>query len=53
MKSYTFLFWAYAVVWVGIAGYLLAVFARIRRVDRRLDTLERELAQRRGQQTGS
>ena len=46
MKSYTFLFWAYNVVWLGLAGYLLMLFTRVRRVDRRLEGLERELAKR-------
>ncbi len=41
MKSYAFLFWAYNVVWLGLAGYLLFVFLRVRGVDRRLDALER------------
>jgi len=25
VKSYAFLFWAYNVVWIGIAGYLLCL----------------------------
>ena len=43
MKSYWFLFWAYNVIWLSIAGFLLLVFLRMRRVDRRIDGLEREL----------
>jgi CcmD family protein len=42
LKSYAFLFWAYNVVWIGIAGYLLCLGFRLRRIDRRLDNLERE-----------
>jgi CcmD family protein len=42
VKSYAFLFWAYNVVWIGIAGYLLCLGFRLRRIDRRLDNLERE-----------
>ena len=42
MQSYTFLFWAYNVVWIAIAGYMLYTFLKVRRVDRRLDVLERE-----------
>ena len=41
MKSYAFLFWAYNVIWLGLAGYLLLIFLRVRRVDRRLEALER------------
>ena len=43
MKSYVFLFWAYNVIWLSLAGYLLHLLLRVRRVDRRLDDLEREL----------
>lgn len=41
MKSYNFLFWAYNVVWLGIAVYLLWIWLGVRRVERRLDALER------------
>ena len=43
MKSYDFLFWAYTVIWAGIAGFLLFVLMRLRRTERRLDRVEREL----------
>jgi CcmD family protein len=43
MRSYDFLFWAYNVIWLGIAGYVLFTFLRVRRLDRRLDLLEREI----------
>jgi CcmD family protein len=43
LKSYAFLFWAYNVIWIGLAAYIALLFARIRRVDRRLVGLEREL----------
>jgi len=53
MKSYAFLFWAYNIIWLGIATYLLLLFLRIRRVDRRLDGVERELNERgRGEPAG-
>jgi CcmD family protein len=42
VKSYAFLFWAYNVVWAGLAGYLLWLIVRLRRVDRRIAALERE-----------
>ncbi|MDB4324829.1 CcmD family protein [bacterium] len=42
MQSYTFLFWAYNIVWASIAGYMLLMFLRVRKLDRRLDALERE-----------
>ena len=44
MKSYDFLFWAYAVIWSGIAGFLLFVLLRLRRTERRVERVERELA---------
>jgi len=49
VKSYAFLFWAYNVIWIGIAGYVWLVFARVRRLDRQLTELESEL-QRRGEE---
>jgi len=42
LKSYEFLFWAYNVIWLGLAGFLLYVFIRTRRVDRRLGRHEGE-----------
>jgi len=44
MKNYAFLFWAYLVIWLGLAGFLLGTLVRMRRVDERLDRLEHELA---------
>ena len=32
--------------WIGLAAYVVLLFARIRRVDRRLQGLERELGDR-------
>lgn len=43
MKSYDFLFWAYNVIWLVIAGYLLLMMVRMKRLDKRLGRLEREL----------
>ena len=43
MRSYDFLFWAYTVIWTGIAGFLLFLLLRLRRTERRLDRVEREL----------
>ena len=44
MRSYDFLFWAYNIIWAAIAGYILMTFLRVRRVETRLDGLEREMA---------
>jgi CcmD family protein len=41
VKSYAFLFWGYLVVWAGIVAYLVFLGARLSRVARRLETLER------------
>ncbi len=46
MKSYPFLFWAYNVVWLGLAAYVALLVARLGRLDRRLDALESELRAR-------
>jgi hypothetical protein len=43
VKSYAFLFWAYNVIWLVLAGYLLSVMLRVRRLSDRLARLEREL----------
>jgi CcmD family protein len=43
LKSYEFLFWAYNVIWIVLAGYLLTMVLRMRRLDERLGRLEQEL----------
>lgn len=43
MKTYNFLFWAYNLIWLGIAAFIWLVFRRIRTVDRRLAGLEQRL----------
>ena len=53
MKSYAFLFWAYNVIWIVIAGYLLFLLLRLGRVARRLDGVERELASGDQESSGS
>lgn len=42
MKSYAFLFWAYNVIWAGLAAWLLLLILRLRRLERRLAAVERE-----------
>jgi len=44
MKSYAFLFWAYNVIWIVLAGFLLTLVLKMRRVAERLDRLEDELS---------
>ena len=46
MKSYAFLFWGYLVVWAGIVLYLAILGARLSRVARRLETLERRAGEK-------
>lgn len=41
MRSYEFLFWGYATVWLGIVGYLVFLAVRLRRTLRRLERLEK------------
>ncbi len=50
MKSYNFLFWAYNVIWLGLAVYLGLLFARLQRTRKRVERLEQQLrdADRRG-----
>lgn len=43
MKSYSFLFWAYNVVWILIAAYVGFLLVRIRTLGSQLDRLERRL----------
>lgn len=43
MKSYSFLFWAYNVVWIGLAAYVTWLLVRLRRANERIDRLERKL----------
>jgi CcmD family protein len=43
MKSFSFLFWAYNVIWGGIAAYLVLLHLRLRRVGQRLERLEGSL----------
>ena len=43
MRSYSFLFWAYNVIWLALAGYLLFLVVRLGRLGRRLDGVERAL----------
>ncbi len=44
MKSYGFLFWAYTLIWAGLASYLVLLMSRLGRVQRSLDAVERELS---------
>ena len=43
LKSYAFLFWAYNVIWLALAGFTLLVMLRLGRVARRLDGVERAM----------
>ena len=43
MKSYSFLFWAYNVVWIGISAYVALLLVRLGRLTTRLDRLERRM----------
>jgi CcmD family protein len=40
MKSYSFLFWGYLVVWAGLMTYLVVLGRKIANVSKRLDSLE-------------
>jgi len=43
-KGYDFLFWAYNVIWIAIAGYVAFLMVRLGRVRDRLDRLERRIS---------
>ncbi|MDH3627598.1 MAG: hypothetical protein OEV00_07165 [Acidobacteriota bacterium] len=43
MKTYSFLFWAYATFWLLLAGYLLLALSGMKKVDRRLGEIESRL----------
>ncbi len=51
-KGYSFLFWAYNIIWLAIAGYITFLVVRLGRVRSRLDRLERRLAGGGGPKTG-
>jgi CcmD family protein len=43
MKNYEFLFWAYNIIWLGLAGFLAYILLRMRKTAQRLERIEREL----------
>ncbi len=45
MKSYWFLFWAYNVIWAGLAIWLFVLLRSLRRLDARMDRVEREVGE--------
>jgi CcmD family protein len=51
MKSYTFLFWGYLVVWLGLMAYFVVLGRKIADVTRRLDSLEARM--QRGEPRGT
>ena len=46
MKNYEFLFWAYNVIWIGLAAYIVSLVLRLKKVSGRLDRLERKIDDR-------
>jgi CcmD family protein len=40
MKNFSFLFWAYNVIWAGLAVFLVMLWRRLGRAERRLDRLD-------------
>jgi CcmD family protein len=46
MKNFEFLFWAYNVIWTGIALFIVLLLLRLRRVNQRVERLERAVAER-------
>jgi len=48
MRNYEFLFASFAVVWIGIAGYVGFVAVRLNKVAERIDKLEKLAVKRDG-----
>jgi CcmD family protein len=46
MSKLGFLFTAYLLIWIVLAGYLLSLFTRQRRIDRELLNLQEQLKRR-------
>ena len=42
-KHFPYLFWAYNIIWLLIAGYLLGLGLRQRRIQRQIDRLKESL----------
>jgi len=45
-RNFLFLFYGLAAAWILLAGYVLTLAAREKRLERQLDTLKRMLEQR-------
>jgi CcmD family protein len=45
-RNFWFLFYGFAAVWVLLAGYVLSLAARERKLNRQLDTLKRMIEDR-------
>ena len=41
MRNFDFLFWAYNVIWLGIGGYIFFLVLRLKKVNDRLQRLEK------------
>lgn len=49
MKNFDFLFWAYNIIWILIAGYLALIFARQRTIKRQIQELRDRLSRQESQ----
>ncbi len=43
-KGYSFLFWAYNIIWIAIAAYITFLLVRLGKLRDRIERLERRLA---------
>ena len=48
MKNFEFLFWAYNIIWAGIAFYVVFLLLKLRRIDRKIERLERAITREAG-----
>lgn len=46
MRQAPFVIWAYALIWVGLLGFVALVFARLRRLEKEMGVLEESLKRR-------
>ena len=44
-QHFPYLFWAYAIIWTLIAGYLISLGVRMRRIQRQIDSLRQSIGQ--------
>ena len=44
-QHFPYLFWAYAIIWTLMAGYLISLGVRMRRIQRQIERLKLSISQ--------